>query len=178
MFKHLPDFTRSVRREKRAVGPFSTLLYNKNAIFMPRKQSASLHWRGKWKAGAAATLRLPTHGPARGAPTPCEDRAEALSHVIPTGCWASWDLRGVLLVSPEESLVFPQHLTGGGGDCPRVTVWHTHSQARTEQRDVHNSVYSASFCLCSVWMAKLKNKYKSIENSEVACICINFFFFY
>lgn len=122
MFKHLPDFTRSVRREKRAVGPFSTLLYNKNAIFMPRKQSASLHWRGKWKAGAAATLRLPTHGPARGAPTPCEDRAEALSHVIPTGCWASWDLRGVLLVSPEESLVFPQHLTGGGGDCPRVTV--------------------------------------------------------
>lgn len=54
---------------------------------------------------------------------------------------------------------------------------HTHSQARTEQRDVHNSVYSASFCLCSVWMAMLKNKYKSIENSEVACICINFFFF-
>lgn len=32
---------------------------------------------------------------------------------------------------------------GGGGDCPRVTVWHTHVQARTEQRDVHNSVYSS-----------------------------------
>lgn len=28
--------------------------------------------------------------------------------------------------------------------CPWVTVWHTHFQARTEQIDVHNSVYSGN----------------------------------
>lgn len=54
---------------------------------------------------------------------------------------ASQSARPSQLDSAEKSLV---HCHRRGGGAALVTVWHTHFQARTEERDVPNSVYSGN----------------------------------
>lgn len=62
-----------------------------------------------------------------------------------------------------------------GGDCPGVTVWHAMFKPELN-REVFTILFiQATFWLFSVWTATLKSKHESIENSEVAFICVNLF---
>lgn len=79
--------------------------------------------------------------------------------------------------SPEESLVHPGHAEREEGTA-RGSQYGTHIFKPELNREMFTSqLIQATFWLFSVWIATLKSKHESIENSEVAFICVYLFIF-
>lgn len=160
MFKHLCDFTECTKREKREGATFNPFISKagKKKCFLISDRT-----------GKCQDSR-PLPGPAAQGPAP-EGSAEGPLRFLPAGHWESQHSEPG---SPEESLVHPDSRVRGG-DCPGVTVWHAMFKPELN-REVFTILFiQATFWLFSVWTATLKSKHESIENSEVAFICVNLF---
>lgn len=170
VFKHRGDFKECIKREKRAEGAIFNPLISKAK---EKKKSAFLYWTGKWKARTAGHFKVSPH--------------TALHGDAPASLWGQcrkafpfhsrWQLR-ILESRSWAALRRP---------------WPTHGTSEGEEGTAHGSQYGtqifkpelnremftiqfiqATFWLFSVWSARVKSKHESIENSEVAFICIYF----
>lgn len=129
VFKHLCDFTECTKREEREGATFNPFISKagKKKCFLISNRT------GKCQDSRS----LP--GPAARGPAP-EGGAEGPSRVLPAGHWGSQHVgAGQPWGAPG-----PPGQPGGGRGLPVGHSMARNVQARTEQRDVHDSVYSGN----------------------------------